>query len=89
MTILWSGRRPGIGVQHARKIEKVTGSPDEQNGFPRKHLILGGGNCRFLGFPGFPVELGRVGELHAPFFLERAQVALSRAAWQEIRVRSE
>jgi hypothetical protein len=25
-------------------------APDEQNGFPRKHLILGGGNCRFLGF---------------------------------------
>src|SRR5271156_4933947 len=28
-------------------------------------------NCRSLGFPGFPVELGGVGELHAPFLTER------------------
>ena len=28
-------------------------------------------NCRSLGFPGFPVELGGAGELHAPFFTER------------------
>jgi hypothetical protein len=25
-------------------------APDEQDGSPRKHLILGGGNCRFLGY---------------------------------------
>ena len=30
-----------------------------------------GENCRSLGFPGFPVELGGVGELHAPFLTER------------------
>ena len=28
-------------------------------------------NCRSLGSPGFPVELGGVGELHAPFLTER------------------
>ncbi len=38
--------------------------------------------------PGFPVELDGVGELHAPFSTERRTLALSSAAWQEIRVRS-
>ncbi len=28
-------------------------------------------NCRSLGCPGFPVKLGGVGELHAPFLTER------------------
>jgi hypothetical protein len=28
-------------------------------------------NCRSLGYPGFPVELGGVVELHAPFLTER------------------
>src|SRR5271156_4391670 len=28
-------------------------------------------NCRSLGFPGFPVELGGFGELYAPFLTER------------------
>jgi hypothetical protein len=27
-------------------------------------------NCRSLGFPGFPVELGGAGEFHAPFLTE-------------------
>ncbi len=30
-----------------------------------------GAHCRSLGFPGFPVELGGVGGLHAPFLTER------------------
>jgi hypothetical protein len=38
--------------------------------------------------PGFPVELGGVGELHAPFSQEGAHTAMSGATWQEIRVRS-
>jgi hypothetical protein len=38
--------------------------------------------------PGFPVELDGVGEFHAPSLRKGAHVALSSAAWQEIRVRS-
>ncbi len=30
-----------------------------------------GAHCRSLGCPGFPVRLGGVGELHAPFLTER------------------
>ena len=41
-----------------------------------------------LRYPGFPVELGGVGELHAPFLRKGAHTAVSSAAWQEIRVRS-
>jgi hypothetical protein len=41
-----------------------------------------------LRYPGFPVDLGGVGELYAPFLKEKgAHAALSSAAWQEIRVR--
>jgi hypothetical protein len=37
--------------------------------------------------PGFPVEIGGVGELHAPFLKRKAHTRpLSSAAWQEIRV---
>ena len=44
-----------------------------------------GGRPRFS--PGFPVEFGGFGELHAPFFTEGARAASSCAAWQEIRIR--
>jgi hypothetical protein len=37
-------------------------------------------------FPGFPVELGGFGKLHAPFLTERRTRASSSAARQEIRV---
>ena len=40
-----------------------------------------------LRYPGFPVELGGVAELHAAFFTKAAHAAMSSAAWQEIRVR--
>jgi hypothetical protein len=33
--------------------------------------LRGKENCRSLGYPGFPVELGGAGELHAPFLTER------------------
>src|SRR5450631_2770711 len=37
--------------------------------------------------PGFPVEIGGVGELHAPFLTRKgAHATVSSAAWQEIRV---
>jgi hypothetical protein len=43
-------------------------------------LILGSGNCRFLGFPGFPVELGGSGELMRLSSLKGARADLSSAA---------
>jgi hypothetical protein len=41
-----------------------------------------------LRYLGFPVELGGVVALYAPFFTEGRTRGLSSAAWQEIRVRS-
>jgi len=41
-----------------------------------------------LRYPGFPVEVCGVGELHAAFLRKAAHVAMSGAAWQEIRVRA-
>ncbi len=39
---------------------------------PSKNISMKGPlNCRSLGCPGFPVKLGGVGELHAPFLTER------------------
>jgi hypothetical protein len=42
-----------------------------------------------LRYLGFPVEFGGVCDLHAAFLTKAAHVAVSSAAWQEIRVRSD
>jgi hypothetical protein len=52
----------------------------ETNGIARNHSILGGGNCRFLSFPGFPVEFGGVA-IFMRFSLQKtAHAALPSAA---------
>ena len=63
-------------VRKTRKIEKVTGSRDDKFVLPTHLGGEGRVNCRSLGFPGFPVEVGGVGELHAPFLTERRKRGL-------------
>jgi hypothetical protein len=41
-----------------------------------------------LRYPGFPVEFGGVGDLHAAFLNQSRTRGMSSAAWQETRVRS-
>jgi hypothetical protein len=45
-----SGKYVSCHRIYPRNCRSLGSAPDEQNGFPRKHLIPGGGNCRFLGF---------------------------------------
>jgi len=52
--------------------------------------FLAGGRwlARDLRLPGFPVELGGFGKLHAPFLAQRHTCGLVQRCGQEIRVRS-
>jgi hypothetical protein len=93
-------QREGLAEENRRSRLRSVENRDNEGGVVTKGRAVSKGRAATLGLwdwdrrtadplrsPGFPVEIGGVGEFYAPFLKEKgAHAAVSSVAWQEIRV---